>query len=158
MLDAGCGSGRDARIFKDLGFKVSAFDASVELAKRASALLGEPVEHATFDSITLMGKYDGIWACASLLHVPEAKLPKTLRKLANALSDDGVIFASFKLGSGTRFDGEREFTDMNLPRLELILNQVPELEVYDLANSVAPDSSNDGTVWFSPILKKRKLN
>lgn len=73
ILDAGCGSGRDARAFKDLGFEVEAFDASPELAKLASTHLGHTVRVRTFSDVSEVHAYDGIWACASLLHLRHAR-------------------------------------------------------------------------------------
>ncbi len=74
ILDAGCGSGRDARAFQKQGYQVSAFDASEPLASRASQLLGFTVPVKRFDEVEEIERYDGIWACASLLHVPENQL------------------------------------------------------------------------------------
>ena len=81
VLDVGCGSGRDARAFAQQGFRVTAFDASPELAQLAARYTGLPVVVA--DVLALDGPatldlppdtlFDGIWACASLLHVPEAR-------------------------------------------------------------------------------------
>jgi 2-polyprenyl-3-methyl-5-hydroxy-6-metoxy-1,4-benzoquinol methylase len=67
ILDAGCGSGRDARAFADLGFTVSAFDASDELAKRASKHCGFAVDVRRFEDVDEVAQYDAIWCCASLL-------------------------------------------------------------------------------------------
>ncbi|MGB9095598.1 MAG: class I SAM-dependent methyltransferase, partial [Erwinia sp.] len=71
ILDAGCGSGRDTKAFTEMGFEVDAFDASRELVERAKFLSGKPVEVMRFQALTAVDKYDGIWCCASLLHVPE---------------------------------------------------------------------------------------
>jgi 2-polyprenyl-3-methyl-5-hydroxy-6-metoxy-1,4-benzoquinol methylase len=75
ILDAGCGSGRDSRAFMAQGYRVRAFDASPELARLASELLGQPVATRTFDHVDETACYDGIWACASLLHLREQKYP-----------------------------------------------------------------------------------
>lgn len=69
VLDAGCGSGRDARAFKQRGYRVAAFDASPELAALASEYIGHYVAVRTFADVDEVGLYDGIWACASLLHL-----------------------------------------------------------------------------------------
>jgi len=75
ILDAGCGSGRDTKEFKDMGYKVTAFDASEELAKKASKHTGLNVEATTFEKFKSDDKFDGIWACTSLLHVSKKSKP-----------------------------------------------------------------------------------
>jgi len=68
ILDAGGGSGRDSKAFLERGFRVRALDASAEVARLAEALIGQPVDILTFDDLTDVACYDGIWACASLVH------------------------------------------------------------------------------------------
>ncbi len=67
ILDAGCGSGRDAKAFADRGFKVSAFDASPELASLASQHCGFDVSVRTFGDVVELETFDGIWCCAAAL-------------------------------------------------------------------------------------------
>lgn len=124
ILDAGCGSGRDALAFRQRGHAVEAFDASRELATLASAHAGIPVRvmdflqlgddaDARFDC-----PFDGIWACASLLHVAEAEQCEAWTRLWRLLAPGGVVYASYKLGEGERVDAlERPFTDATEPRL-----------------------------------------
>lgn len=98
ILDAGCGSGRDSKYFLEHGYHVVAMDASEEICRLASEYLGQAVECRRFEEITEKEIYDGIWACASLLHVPYAELSETIAKLGDALVDGGVLYASFKYG------------------------------------------------------------
>ncbi|WBV21141.1 class I SAM-dependent methyltransferase [Pantoea piersonii] len=112
VLDAGCGSGRDAKAFAEQGFQVEAFDASPELAELASQHSGLPVKVMRFQELDVSARYDGIWCCASLLHVSRAELPGVFRRLAKALKAGGVLYASFKYGQGEREDNGRVFTDM----------------------------------------------
>lgn len=112
VLDAGCGSGRDAKAFAEQGFQVEAFDASPELAALASQHSGLPVKVMRFQELDAVAHYDGIWCCASLLHVPLMELPEVFRRLGKALRAGGVLYASFKYGQGEREDNGRVFTDM----------------------------------------------
>jgi 2-polyprenyl-3-methyl-5-hydroxy-6-metoxy-1,4-benzoquinol methylase len=114
VLDAGCGSGRDALAFKRLGYDVTAFDASPALAKLASKHTGLDVQVHSFTEVEEESMYDGVWACASLLHVPRKELPRNLNALTGALRKNGVLYASFKQGSSTREVGARTFTDMTI--------------------------------------------
>jgi superfamily II DNA or RNA helicase/HKD family nuclease len=127
VLDAGCGSGRDARAFLERGFRVCAFDASVELAQRAALHAGIAVALRTFDDVREQSCYDGIWACASLLHLPEAAIPAALAQLWAALRPGGTFYMSFKLGSGERFHNGRHFTDVTQVQLRSWLADLPDL-------------------------------
>lgn len=69
ILDFGCGSGRDTKYFLEQGYKVDAIDGSSELCKLASAHTGIKVRQMLFQELHAKEKYDGIWACASILHV-----------------------------------------------------------------------------------------
>ena len=104
ILDAGCGSGRDTKIFKDLGYDVTAIDGSAEMCRLASEFSGIDVEQMQFQDIDFINEFDGIWASASLLHVPSDELDLVLRNLKNSLKENGILYASFKYGD---FEGER---------------------------------------------------
>lgn len=85
VLDAGCGSGRDSLAFQKLGFAVEAFDASEALVKKASELTGMNVQLKQFHEVNEINKFDGIWTCASLLHLPRTELESSMRLLSKAL-------------------------------------------------------------------------
>ncbi len=82
VLDAGCGSGRDSKRFLDMGYQIDAFDASAPLAALAEELLNQSVTVTIFENFTSSKRYDGIWACASLLHIPRSLLTQTFAHLA----------------------------------------------------------------------------
>ena len=124
ILDAGCGSGRDSRAFKQHGYSIVAFDASREMCRMASELLGEEVWQMRFDEIAFEEEFDGIWACASLLHVPIGELPDTLKKLRKALKEKGWLYASFKYGECTRVHGERTFSDFTETSVKKLMESV----------------------------------
>lgn len=112
ILDAGCGSGRDAAAFLNAGYIVDAFDASEEICRIASGILGIPVECKRFEDLSGSDEYDGIWACASLLHVRQDDLPDVMRRLHLLLKPKGVLYASFKEGLTERIKEGRFFHDM----------------------------------------------
>ena len=68
ILDLGCGSGRDTLAFKNKGYQVVATDYSKKLVDEASKLVGIDVRFESFYELSELNLYDGIWACASLLH------------------------------------------------------------------------------------------
>lgn len=112
ILDAGCGSGRDAAAFLDAGYEVEAFDASRELCRLASEKTGINVKQRRFEELEGEGLYDGIWACASLLHVSRTDLPDVIKRLYRLLRDGGILYASFKKGTGERLKDGRYFHDL----------------------------------------------
>ena len=104
ILDAGCGSGRDSLAFKKLGYNVTSIDASEELCKLATDYIGEDVRCIKFGELEFENEFNGIWACATLLHVTSKELGGVIKRLKKALKPSGVIYASFKYGE---FEGER---------------------------------------------------
>ncbi len=124
ILDAGCGSGRDVKAFSEMGFIVEAFDASAELVELARQLSGKPVAQMRFQDVDVVERYDGIWCCASLLHVSEAELPGVMIKLAMALKPGGVGYLSFKHGRGEREKDGRRFTDMDRAGLQKLIERI----------------------------------
>jgi superfamily II DNA or RNA helicase/HKD family nuclease/SOS-response transcriptional repressor LexA len=147
ILDAGCGSGRDARAFADLGFTVSAFDASEELAKRASEHCGFAVDVRRFEDVEEVAQYDAIWCCASLLHVPLSDMHGVLSKLWAALKAGGRMYVSYKLGSGERTHDGRRFTDADEPTVRAWLGVMPEFQRIELwqTQDQRPDRTENWT-------------
>jgi len=131
ILDLGCGSGRDARAFLDAGYWVTAMDGSEACCRLAGDYIGQPVLCQTFDQLDFDQVFDGVWACASLLHLPYAELPGVFEKIARALRPGGYLYASFKYGD---FEGERNgryFTDLTEARLAAVMEPVVGLTVVE---------------------------
>ena len=104
VLELGCGNGRDAAHMMSLGFDVDATDGTPELAAEAEKRLGKPVRILRFENLDDHAAYDGIWACASLLHVPAKRLGDILARIHRALRPGGIFTASFKAGTGEGHD------------------------------------------------------
>ena len=119
ILDFGCGSGRDSLYFIKQGFDVDALDGSVKISNLARKLTGLPIITKTFDSFDDINKYNGIWACASLLHVSKKDIGKIIKKLIDALQHNGILYMSFKYGLGEGYDSEgRFFNFININGIE----------------------------------------
>ncbi|KGJ90473.1 class I SAM-dependent methyltransferase [Thalassotalea sp. ND16A] len=155
ILDAGCGSGRDAKRFMDYGFQVYAFDASAELAAKATELLNQKVDVTTFQTLNLTQQYDGIWACASLLHVPKSELKEAIHNLANHLKGNGVFYASFKYGNTEREHNGRNFTDLNESLLGELVSQLKNLAIKETWLTGDNRPSRESEKWLNVILIKR---
>ncbi len=153
ILDAGCGSGRDAKAFALRGYDVTAFDASPELAKLASAHCGFDVAARTFSDVDEIDAYDGIWSCASLLHVADQDMSRAIGRLWRALRPDGCLYMSFKLGSGERVHGGRHFTDANDATLRGWLVAMPQVSMVEswITEDKRPDRSEQ---WINALVMR----
>ena len=153
ILDAGCGSGRDAKAFSEMGYEVEAFDASAELVELARQHTGLPVKQMRFEDVTEVERYDGIWCCASLLHVPLAELPGVMAQLAKALKPGGVWYLSFKYGSGEREKDGRRFTDMDESGFAEVLSGLSGVEVMECWQTHDQRPERDDS-WINLVLSK----
>ena len=105
ILELGCGGGRDAEALLAQGFDVDATDGAPAMAAKAQERLGRPVKVMRFDELSDVGTYDGVWANASLLHVPRGALGGVLALILGALKPGGLFFASYKAGEAAGRDG-----------------------------------------------------
>jgi len=157
ILDFGCGSGRDTKYFIGKGYIVDAIDGSEELCKIASDYTGVNVKQMLFEELEETEKYDGIWACSSILHLPRHGLSEVLNKMAVALKVKGVVYTSFKNGD---FEGERSgryFTDFTLESFREYLQDIEEFEIeeYWITGDVRPGRSDEK--WLNLILRKSDM-
>ena len=151
VIDVGCGSGRDSEYFASLGFTVTAVDGSDKLLGLAKNNCEHDIDwlQLSFHDIAKqnwINHFSGIWACASLLHVPFNELESVFNTLVTALKTDGVIYLSFKYGDRERLDGDRFFCDMNDSRIDQLLTKVPSVTLVKRCNN--------STVWFNIIMIK----
>lgn len=155
ILDFGCGSGRDTKYFLDRGYKVDAIDGSEELCRLASEYAGIQVKQMFFEELDEQDKYDGIWACSSILHLSKEALMPVLKKMTLALKDEGIIYTSFKYGD---YEGDRNgryFTDFTLEMFEEFIKGISELEIKDnwITGDVRPGRGEEK--WLNLILQKK---
>ena len=154
ILDFGCGSGRDSRDFLDKGYSVIATDGSEELCKLASRYLGIQVQQMYFQDLNEKSKFDGIWACSSILHLPKEELKPVLIKMMDALTENGIIYTSFKYGE---FEGDRNgryFTDFTIELFQEFIEDIGSLtmEEYWITDDVRPGRGEEK--WLNLILRK----
>lgn len=154
ILDAGCGSGRDSRYFISQGYRVDAIDASEEMAALASIHINQEVKCLSFDEITQINVYDGIWAAASLLHLPLAQLPRTLSTLASALKDGGILYASFKYGEGEYLKEGRHFTPLDEEQAAALFSELKTLKLLKTWLSDDVRQERRGEKWLNLLAKK----
>lgn len=154
ILDFGCGSGRDTKYFLDAGMQVDATDGSEELCRLASEYTGIPVRQMLFEELDAKAQYDGIWACSSILHLPEDVLKDVLKKMIVALKEQGIIYTSFKYGT---FEGERNgrfFTDFTEETFQEFVSDVDGIKIEEswITGDVRPGRGDER--WLNLILRK----
>ena len=150
ILDLGCGSGRDSFAFSRLGFEAVPVDGSMNMCREAEKYTGLTVRCLTFSELDYTEEFDGVWACASLLHVPSAELPEVLGRVRRALRREGVFFCCFKEGE---FEGERDgrrYTDMTPRRLGDLLESCG-FSVIELWENVAEET---GVRWVNAVSRR----
>lgn len=154
ILDAGCGSGRDSKYFIEKGFKVTAIDGSAEMCKIASSYIGQEVKHIRFEDFKEINKYDGIWACSSILHLEKNTLKEVLLNLSRALKDDGYIYASFKVGDKEGFIEDRYFSNFTKESFSCFINEIKDLAIHDVWITNDKRKIRCEELWLNTILKK----
>ncbi|ADQ41932.1 Methyltransferase type 11 [Caldicellulosiruptor acetigenus I77R1B] len=156
ILDLGCGSGRDTKYFLGKGYDVVAVDGSIEMVKLSSEYTGKKTLHMTFQEIDFEEEFDGIWACASLLHVRRDEISSILYKIYRALKPNGVLYVSFKYGDKEeyRYDGRffNYYDEKSFSELIKKLGYFDILEIL-ITNDVRKDRENEK--WLNVIVKKK---
>lgn len=153
ILDAGCGSGRDTLAFLQAGYRVDAFDASEEICRIASLKTGITVRKQRFEELSGEDLYDGIWACASLLHVAAKDLSDVLARLYRLLKNPGVLYVSFKHGEGERQKDGRYFIDMSEEALcKLLCDTGFEIKEVYVSHDVREERQSEE--WLNVIAEK----
>lgn len=154
ILDFGCGSGRDTKYFLKKGMVVDAIDGSVNLCKLASEYTGIKVRNILFQELDEQEKYDGIWACASILHLSKKELSVVLDKMIAALKKNGIIYTSFKYGD---FEGERNgryFTDFTDKSFKEFIENVADVEIVEYWITGDVRQGRGEEKWLNIILQK----
>lgn len=155
ILDLGCGSGRDSAYFISCGFDVTAMDASEEMCDLASIHIGQDVLNLSFAEMDFNEVFDGIWACASLLHVPGDQIEDIFAKVVKSLKENGVLFMSFYYGD---FEGERNgryYKDYRTRSIKELISGYENLEIIEIdkCDDMDPESSAQ---WIYALLRKKE--
>lgn len=156
ILDFGCGAGRDTKFFLQKGYEVEALDGSWKLCKIAEKNTGIKVTYQRFETFQKEECYDGIWACASVLHLPAEQLQMVLKNLAAALKKEGVLYLSFKYGTEETIRNGRFFTDMTEEMFASVLQQGLELTLEEEWVSADVRPGREKEQWLNLILKKEE--
>jgi SAM-dependent methyltransferase len=155
ILDAGCGSGRDTKAFLDMGFKVTAIDASSRMAALASGNCGRRCEVMEFREMAFEERFDGIWACASLLHVPTDQMYKIMGRFVTALKVGAVMYVSLKEGTGEGIvkDG-RFFSFYTVRRFRMVVTSMPAWKEIGFWRTGEVRSVREKRPWLNFLVKR----
>lgn len=155
ILDFGCGSGRDTKYFLGKGYDVDATDGSEELCKIAGEYAGVQVKQMLFEELDAAEEYDGVWACASILHVEKKQLPDILGKIAAATKKGGMVYTSFKYGDFEGVRNGRFFTYLTEESFGELVKEIPDLAVEKLWVSADVRTERGEEQWLNIVLRKR---
>lgn len=151
ILDVGFGSARDMLKFKELGFDVCGIDVADRFVSNAKKF-GLNVNKMSVLDIDYNNTFDGIWACASLLHLSKKELIIAFNKLECALKENGFIYMSFKLGDYEGYRNGRFFTDLTLDSFNKLVSNT-NLRIIEtlITKDVRPDREES---WLNVVLTK----
>jgi trans-aconitate methyltransferase len=151
LLDIGCGPGRDLKYFAK-NYRAEGLEPSKVLAEHAHHYAKCPVHQQSIQEYQTSQKYRGLWACASLLHIPSSELPTTFQKLATLLTNDGALYLSFKHGTFEGERGGRLFTDMTEDSLKEVLKETP-LKIEEIWLTSDIRAGREDEKWLNAVLK-----
>ena len=157
ILDAGCGVGRDTKHFLSKGHVVSAFDSSQKMVDLAYKETGMEIMHSTFQQLNFESMFDGVWAQASLLHIPYDTTREIYEKIHYALKPNGIFYASYKYGDSAIETPERDFYNMTenkvIPYFEGLFDV---MELWQKKDSNGKAAENPASMWLNFIARKKE--
>lgn len=158
ILDVGTGSGRDAFYFQKQGYQVTALEPSKKLGREIRKVFSGEIVCSDIQSYQPTERYDGIWACASLIHLQEEEILCFFKKIDMYLNDNGIVYTSGKSGisTGEVEDGRffLEFTEQLVEKI-LTVNKQLQLEQLWYTEDV---SGRRGFRWLNVVLRLRRNN
>lgn len=152
VLDLGCGSGRDSVYMEEAGCYVTLMDGSEQMCRLAEIHTDQEVLHMTFEEMEFEQVFDGIWACASLLHVAGKDMDRIMKKVVNALQPGGILYMSFKYGEEEEIRNHRLFHDYTEETARDMIMRQRGVEILDMWQS--DDIRGNGQRWLNILVKK----
>ena len=154
VLDLGCGSGRDTKALGEYGFYVTPMDGSAKMCELAEIYTDQEVLHLTFEQMDFKEVFDGIWACASLVHVPGDEMRDIMRKVMEALKPGGVLYFSVYEGDRDGVYGGRYYCDYTEAELRRLLGHIRDSEILDIWTTEDVRKEKEDHRWLDVLLKK----
>ena len=152
ILDVGSGSGRDACYFKKQGYQVTALEPSKNLCREIRKVFPGEIVCSDIQNYRSTERYDGIWACASLIHLQEEEVLQFFEKIDQYLNDNGIIYISGKngLSTGKVEDGRffLEFTEQLVEKILTVNKQLKQEQLWYTEDV----SGRRGFRWLNVVL------
>lgn len=153
ILDLGFGSGRDSLYFRKK-YLVTSIDPARSFVINAKKLGLTNVYQTSVLEMDFENHFNGIWACATLLHVDKSDLNLAFKKCAKALKNDGIMYVSFKYGNFEGLRNGRYYLDLTETSILHFLNDANlKILEYSITSDVRPNRNDK---WLNVILKKCK--
>ena len=156
ILDVGSGSGRDACYFQKHGYQVTALEPSKNLCKEIRKVFSGEIICSDIQNYRPKERYDGIWACASLIHLQEEEILRFFEKIDLYLNDNGVVYVSGKNGisTGEVEDGRffLEFTEQLVEKILTVNEQLKPEQLWYTEDV----SGRRGFRWMNVVLRMMK--
>lgn len=157
VLDLGCGSGRDTIVLEERGFYVTPMDGSEEMCKLAEINTDQEVLQMTYDEMEFDDVFDGIWACAALVHLTDDEMREIMKKLIQALKADGILYFSVHKGDRDGIYNGRYFRDYTRKELSDLMEEFPELELINMWTTQDARSEKSDGQWLNVLAKKSDI-
>ena len=155
ILDLGCGPGRDVCTFKSLGHRPIGLDGSKAFCQMAHEYSGCLVLHQQFLKLELEeSNFDGIFANASLFHIPSQELLRVLGELHRALRPGGILFSSNPRGNTEGWQGQRYGHYMEFEANEAYLDQSGFKVIHHYYRP--SDKPRDQQPWLAIVSQRQK--
>ena len=157
VLDLGCGSGRDTVALEEQGYLVTAMDGAKRMCELAEIYTDRDVLHLTFEEMDFDEVFDGITACASLLHVPSDEMPAIMGKVLAALKPGGVLYFSVYEGERDGMYGGRYYCDYTRAGIRKLMMQFDCAEILDIWTTDDVRQDKADRQWLNVLVRKEEL-
>jgi SAM-dependent methyltransferase len=154
ILDAGCGPGRDSLYFIRQGFRIMALDASEAMVAYATKLIGQSVLKLKFTEMDFESVFDGVWACASLLHIPKTQIDDVFSRIVRSLVNGGIFYSSFKYGDVEAFRNGRLFSNYTVANFRDLVARHSELSIVKIWKTPDVRPGRTGEFWLNSVCRK----
>jgi len=154
VLDLGCGSGRDTKALEEHGFYVTPMDGSVKMCELAEIYTDKEVLHLTFEEMDFQEVFDGIWACASLVHVSGEEIGIIMDKVLDSLKPGGILYFSVYEGDRDGIYGGRYFHDYTEESLKRLLRHRQNAEVVKIWRTDDVRREKEEHQWLNVLVRK----
>lgn len=154
ILDVGCGGGRDLKVFQERGYRPHGIDPSPALAHIAREWSACETWIGRVEELEAENEFDGVWACASLLHLPKGILPTAMSRIRRALVNGGILFLSVQRGVGQGIDEDGRFVaryDCSALRVAVASANFQVLDLW-LSEDTLPGRA--AITWLNLLAKK----